>query len=104
MIDGMSRFGLFFRIIMPLLNPVTATVTILAGVNIWNDYQFSVFFLQSTEAKTITVSLAAFFSQYTNNIGWVAAGSLMAALPIIVLYLCVQRYFVSGLSSGAVKG
>lgn len=104
MIDGMSRFGLFFRIIMPLLKPVTATVTILAGVNIWNDYQFSVFFLQSTEAKTITVSLATFFSQYTNNIGWVAAGSLMAALPIIVLYLCLQRYFVSGLSSGAVKG
>lgn len=104
MIDGMSRFGLFFRIIMPLLKPITATVTILAGVNVWNDYQFSVFFLQSTEAKTITVSLATFFSQYTNNIGWVAAGSLMAALPIIILYLFLQKYFISGLSNGAVKG
>ena len=104
MMDGMSRFGLFFRIIMPLLKPVTATVTILTGVNVWNDYQFSVFFLQSTEAKTVTVSLAAFFSQYTNNVGWVASGSLLAALPIIVLYLFLQKYFISGLSSGAVKG
>lgn len=104
MMDGMSRFGLFFRIIMPLLKPITATATILAGVNVWNDYQFSVFFLQSPEMKTMTVSLSSFFSQYTNNIGWVAAGSLLSALPIIILYLFLQKYFVSGLSSGAVKG
>ncbi|GAA3329617.1 hypothetical protein GCM10020331_078430 [Ectobacillus funiculus] len=104
MMDGMSRFGLFFRIIMPLLKPVTATVTILTGVNVWNDYQFSVFFsCKAQRQRRLQFSLAAFFSQYTNNVGWVASGSLLAALPIIVLYLFLQKYFISGLSSGAVK-
>ncbi len=104
MIDGMSRFSLFFRIIMPLLKPVTVTVMILTGVNVWNDYQFSVFFLQSSESHTLTVALSSFFSQYVNNVGWVAAGSLLSSLPIIILYLFLQKYFISGLSSGAVKG
>lgn len=103
MIDGASRVGLFFKIIMPLLKPVTVTVMILTGVNIWNDYQFSVFFLQSSEKATITVALSQFFSQYNSNIGWVAAGSLMAMLPIALLYLFLQRYFIQGMSAGAVK-
>jgi raffinose/stachyose/melibiose transport system permease protein len=104
MIDGSSRMGLFFRLIMPLLKPVTATVVILAGVAIWNDYQFSVFFLEKTEVRTITVALSKFFGQYSSNIGWVAAGSLMGAMPLIVVYLSLQKQFIHGLSSGAVKG
>jgi len=104
MIDGAGRFGLFYRIILPLLKPVTATVIILTGVAVWNDYQFSLFFLQKTDMRTITVALSSFFGQYTSNVGWVAAGSFMGALPMIVVYLFLQRYFISGLSSGAVKG
>lgn len=103
MMDGSSRVGLFFRIILPLLKPVTVTVVILAGVAIWNDYQFSVFFLQSSERSTLTVALSKFFSQYNNNLGWVAAGSLLAMLPLTMLYLFLQRYFIQGLSAGAVK-
>ncbi|SFI34717.1 raffinose/stachyose/melibiose transport system permease protein [Paenibacillus sp. UNC496MF] len=104
MIDGAGRLGLFYRILLPLLKPITATVVILTGVAVWNDYQFSVFFLQHPHTRTITVALAAFFGQYNSNIGWVAAGSLMGALPMIVLYLFLQRYFISGLASGAIKG
>lgn len=104
MIDGMSRFSLFFRMILPLLKPVSATVLIMAGVAIWNDYQFSVFFLQKLEMRTVTVALASFFGPYGNRVGWVAAGSLLAALPASALYLFMQRWFISGLSSGAVKG
>lgn len=103
MIDGAGRMRLFFTVLLPLLKPITATVIILCGVNVWNDYQFSVFFLQEPVKRTITVALAAFFGQYNNNIGWVAAGSLMAAFPITVVYLFLQRYFISGLASGAVK-
>lgn len=104
MVDGASRLGLFFRIIFPLLKPITATVMILTGIAIWNDYQFSVFFLQSTESQTLTVALSTFFSQYISNVGWVAAGSLLSALPPIVLFLFLQKYFIRGLASGAVKG
>jgi ABC-type sugar transport system, permease component len=73
-------------------------------VNIWNDFQFSVFFLQKKEMHTITVALSGFFSQYNNYIGWVAAGSFLGAIPITLVYLFLQRYFIQGLSSGAVKG
>ncbi|MFD2614875.1 carbohydrate ABC transporter permease [Paenibacillus gansuensis] len=104
MIDGAGRFSLFYRILLPLLKPITATVIILSGVAVWNDYTFSVFFLQRVETRTITVALASFFSQFSSNIGWVAAGSLLAALPVIVVYLLLQRYFIEGLASGAVKG
>ncbi|QYR22860.1 carbohydrate ABC transporter permease [Paenibacillus sp. sptzw28] len=104
MIDGAGRFTLFYRIILPLLKPITATVIIFTGVAVWNDYQFSVFFLQKPELRTFTVALASFFGSYSNEIGWVAAGSLIGALPMVVTYLFLQRYFISGLSSGAVKG
>ncbi|OPA81052.1 maltose ABC transporter permease [Paenibacillus selenitireducens] len=104
MMDGAGRFVLFYKILLPLLKPATATVIILTCVNIWNDYQFSVFFLQKPEIRTITVALSGFFSQYNNNIGWVAAGSFMAAIPITLVYLFLQRYFIQGLSAGAVKG
>ncbi|MFC5449258.1 carbohydrate ABC transporter permease [Paenibacillus aestuarii] len=104
MIDGAGRFQLFFTVILPLLKPVTATVVILSGVAVWNDYQFSVFFLQKPELRTITVALSAFFGQYTSNVGWVAAGSFMGAIPMTLVYLFLQRYFVNGLASGAIKG
>lgn len=103
MIDGASRIGLFFKILMPLLKPVTVTVIILTGVAIWNDYQFAVFFLQDSERLTITVALSQFFSQFNSNLGWVAAGSLLGMLPLTILYLFLQRYFIQGLSAGAVK-
>lgn len=104
MIDGASRVGLFFRIILPVLMPITATVIIMNGVSIWNDYQFSVFFLQKLEYRTITVALSTFFGENNSNIGWVAAGSLLAAIPSISVYLFLQRYFISGMTSGAIKG
>lgn len=104
LIDGAGRFKLFYKILMPLLKPITATVVIVTCVNIWNDYQFSVFFLQRSEVHTITVALSGFFSQFNNNVGWVAAGSLLGAIPITFVYLMLQRYFIQGLSSGAVKG
>ncbi len=104
MIDGCSRFGIFFRIIMPLLKPVTATAMILAGLAVWNDYQFSLFFLQRPSAQTFPVVLAQFFSQYQNNVSWVAAGSLLSMIPMTVMYIFLQKYFISGLAEGAVKG
>ncbi|MCG2755060.1 MAG: carbohydrate ABC transporter permease, partial [Desulfobacteraceae bacterium] len=104
MIDGCSRFGIFFRIIMPLLKPVTATAMILVGLAIWNDYQFSLFFLQRPSTQTFPVVLAQFFSQHQNNVSWVAAGSLLSMIPMTVMYIFLQKYFISGLAEGAVKG
>lgn len=103
LIDGKSRLGVFYTIIFPLLKPITATVVILCGVNVWNDYQFSVFFLQNTKMKTIPVSLNSFFSMYQSQVNWLAAGCLMASFPLVIAFLVLQKQFVKGLSSGAVK-
>ncbi|MFF2597333.1 carbohydrate ABC transporter permease [Priestia megaterium] len=102
-IDGCSGFSIFFRIILPLLKPVTATVIILTGVGVWNDYQFPLFFLQSEETKVITVAIASFFSENSSNTGLAAAGALIAVLPITILYLFLQKYFIRGMLDSAVK-
>jgi raffinose/stachyose/melibiose transport system permease protein len=104
LIDGCSRVGIFFKIILPLLKPITATVIILNGVTIWNDYQFSIFFLQSSKVRTIPVALSTFFSQFQSDLGYVAAGCIMGMLPLVVLYLLLQKYFIKGMAEGAVKG
>ncbi len=104
LIDGCNRFQIFFKIILPLLKPITSTVIILVGVGIWNDYQFSVFFLQKRDVATITVSLSQFFSQFQNDLSYVAAGCIIGMLPLAVLYMALQKYFIKGLSDGAIKG
>lgn len=104
LIDGCSRYAIFFRIILPLLQPVTASLVILIGLAVWNDFQFSLFFLQRRTVQTASVVLSQFFSQYQNNVAWVAAGCLCSMIPMTCVYLSLQRYFVHGLAEGAVKG
>jgi raffinose/stachyose/melibiose transport system permease protein len=103
-IDGASTMGIFFRIVFPLLKPVTASILIISCVFIWNDYQFAIFFLQSEEVKTITVALAGFFGENANRMNLVAAAAIMAVLPMVVLFLVLQKHFVKGLASGSIKG
>ncbi|MCR6095032.1 carbohydrate ABC transporter permease [Salipaludibacillus agaradhaerens] len=103
-IDGAGTITLFFRIVFPLLKPITATILIISSVYIWNDYQFAIFFLQDSSVHTLTVTLSNFFGENQNNLNLVAAAALMASLPMIIVFLFLQKHFVSGLSSGAVKG
>jgi len=104
LIDGCSRYSIFFRIIFPLLKPVTASVVILTMRGVWNDYQFSLFFLQQRSVQTVPLILSQFFSQYQNNLPLAAAGSLVSMIPMALLYLFLQKYFISGLAEGAIKG
>lgn len=103
-IDGAGVMTVFFRIVFPLLRPVTATVLIISSVFIWNDYQFAIFFLQDSSVHTLTVALSSFFGENQNNLNLVAAAALMASLPMIVLFLLLQKQFIAGLSAGSVKG
>ena len=104
LMDGCSRYAIFFNIILPLLKPVTATLIILSGLAVWNDFQFSLFFLQRRTVQTVPLVLSQFFSQFQNNVAWVAAGCLISMIPMTCVYLFLQQYFVSGLAEGAVKG
>jgi len=102
-IDGASTIGIFFKIVFPLLKPVTATVLIISCVYIWNDYQFAIFFLQSEEVKTLTVAISSFFGENANNLNLVASAAIIAMLPMTLLFLFLQRYFIEGLAAGSIK-
>ncbi len=104
LIDGCSIFGIFFRILLPLLKPVTATIIILTGVHAWNDFTYGLFFLQKPSMYNLNVTLNQFMSKYTNETNWVAAGCFTGMIPMTILYLILQKYFMKGLTAGAVKG
>jgi raffinose/stachyose/melibiose transport system permease protein len=104
LIDGANYFQIFVRIVMPLMKPVTATVIILAGTFIWNDYQLSLYMLTTSSMRTITTAIGAFFSQQSSNLGAASAASLMGMLPILLAYLFLQQYFMKGMVAGAEKG
>ena len=103
-IDGASVFGTFFRIIFPQLKTITVTVIILQGVTTWNEYTFANYFLQKSSMKTITLVIKSYFSSVTNDYGGAAAAAVIGMLPLVIVYLCLQRYFIQGQMDGAVKG
>lgn len=101
-IDGASDFTIFWRIIFPMLKPITATVAIVNALWIWNDYLLPALVL-TEDTRTLPLSTFAFYGLYTVEYGYVMAGLLLAVLPIIAFYLVLQKQFISGISSGAVK-
>ena len=104
-IDGCSPEGTFFRIILPLLKPVIVTVTILNGMWIWNDYLLPYLTLDLGKYKTISVAVQYLKGGYGSvDMGAMMACLVLAIIPIIVFYLVCQKYIVSGVMAGAVKG
>ena len=103
-IDGCGRISVFFRIIFPLLKNVSLTVAILAGVGIWNDYQFSMFFLESRMMFTPTKAMSQFTNSYGTAMGAIAAGCVISMLPVAIMYFLMQKQFMSGSVAGAIKG
>lgn len=100
-VDGAGFLQVLLRIVFPLLKPVTATVAIVAGVFIWNEYQLSLYMLTTPDARTIAPAISAFFSQYGSNLGAAAAASLLGMLPVLAAYLFLQKYFIKGMVAGA---
>lgn len=102
-IDGCGPIRTFFYIILPQLKSVTASVVILSGIHCWNDYQFSLYILQSTKMNTVTLSISSFFSQTTSNLNAASAAALLAILPVVVCFLFLQKYFIKGMIDSAIK-
>jgi raffinose/stachyose/melibiose transport system permease protein len=100
LIDGASHLQAFAHIIFPLLRPITGTVLILNAVQIWNDFFTPLLYLGGSGRETVPVKVFAFVNEYTSNYGLVAAGLVLAALPILVIFLLLQRYVIRGFSSG----
>ena len=102
-IDGCSPEGTFFRIIFPLLKPVQVTVLILNGIWIWNDYLLPSLIINKPGWQTLPLKTYLFFGQFAKRWDLASAGLIMCIIPIIIFYLCCQKYIVKGITDGAIK-
>lgn len=103
-IDGCGPVQLFVYIILPLLKPVLVTTFILSFLNVWNDFMMPLYYLNSSSNWPMTLAVYNFFGQYQQNWNLVSADILLTIIPVVVVYLAGQRFILSGLTSGAVKG
>ncbi|MFF3925743.1 carbohydrate ABC transporter permease [Paenibacillus lactis] len=103
-VDGASSYGVFARIILPMLKPMLVTVIILNSLWIWNDYLLPSLILQSPELRTIPLATFAFFGQYSKQWDMALPALLLGITPIIIFFLSLQKYIVEGVAAGSVKG
>ncbi len=102
-IDGANFLTIYAQIIMPLVKPVIASVVIITGTFVWNDYQMSLYMLPKSDMRNVATSVAQFFSQQSNNMGGAAAAALIGMLPIVILYIILQKQFIKGMVDSAIK-
>lgn len=103
MIDGCGPFRAFFRIIFPLMGPITATVAALHIMWFWNDFNIALILLQRDSIRTLTVKQFYFFGQYRADYGMAFAAALLSMVPVLAFFVLMQRYIVEGVAAGAVK-
>lgn len=102
--DGCTYFGVFFRILFPLLKPAIMTSLVLKGVSVYNEYYASNLYLQLPELKTISTALYTFTGPYGNQYNYICAGVIITIIPILIFFLVFQKQVYSGMAAGAVKG
>ncbi len=103
-IDGANRFTVFSKILFPLLKPTTATVVIFSGMWIWNDFLPPLYILDDKTGSTITTGIYRAIGRYTTDWDIVFAAVLLASIPMLIVYICLQKQFVKGMAAGAIKG
>ncbi|HEY0187272.1 MAG TPA: carbohydrate ABC transporter permease [Cellulomonas sp.] len=103
-IDGLSEYGIWRRIVLPLSGPAVATLALLTFVNTWNDYLGPLIYLRDPDLWTIQIGLRSLVSQYNAEYALIMTGSVLSVLPIAVIFLLGQRYFVQGIATSGLKG
>lgn len=103
MIDGCGPYKTFFRIVFPLLKPITATVAALHVMWLWNDFNIALILLQKEEVRTLTVKQYYFFGEFTAKYGMAFATSILSMLPVVIFFICAQKYLIAGIAAGGVK-
>ncbi|MED4022100.1 carbohydrate ABC transporter permease [Priestia aryabhattai] len=102
-IDGCSRLGVFWRIVFPLLKPITVTVVILNSLWIWNDFLLPSLVLQDPELRTIPLATFFFFGQYTKQWDLALAALVISIIPLLIFFFAMQKHIVKGITSGSIK-
>ncbi|GHO96394.1 sugar ABC transporter permease [Reticulibacter mediterranei] len=104
LLDGAGPMRTFWMIVFPLLRPVTATVAITSALSTWNDFFIPLIFLQRDGMQTLPLAIFNFVGQYNNNWPLIFASVIISSLPLIVIFLILQRYFIKGIAAGALRG
>lgn len=103
-VDGLNEYSIFFRIIVPIMPPAFSAMAIFMSMQSWNNFLWPLIVLRSGNKFTLPIGLNTLLTPYGNNYDLLIMGSLAATLPIIVVFIFFQRYFIAGLTSGGVKG
>ena len=103
-IDGMTEYGIYAKIMLPLAKPALSTLTIFTFVNTWNDFLGPYIYLTRDNLKTIQLGLRSFIGQYSSEYGLIMAGSVVTMIPVLAVFLSLQKYFVEGVASSGLKG
>ncbi|MCR4656083.1 MAG: carbohydrate ABC transporter permease [Lachnospiraceae bacterium] len=103
-IDGMSEYKIYAKIMLPLSKPALSTLTIFTFVNTWNDFLGPLIYLTTDSKKTLQIGIKMFISQYSAEYGLIMAASVISLIPVLIVFMALQKYFVAGITTGAVKG
>ena len=103
-IDGATEFGIFYRIMVPLMKPAFGAMTILMAMTSWNQFVWPLIVLRENKNFTLPIGLSSLITPYGNNYQILLAGACLAVVPVIIIFLFNQKSFVSGLASGGIKG
>jgi len=102
-VDGANMFRIFWYIMLPLMRPIIAAILVLVFINSWNEFLFPLLFLNTPEQQTVTLVPQYFVGQYNNDQTKVLAAAVLTGLPVVIAYICLQRFFERGLAAGALK-
>ena len=103
-IDGMSEYQIYGRIMLPLSKPALSTLTIFTFVNTWNDFLGPLIYLKTESKKTLQIGLRMFIGQNSSEYGLIMAASVLSLIPVLIVFLSLQKYFVEGIAATGVKG
>jgi arabinosaccharide transport system permease protein len=103
-IDGATEYGIFYRLIVPLMKPAFSAMAILNGMNAWNNYLWPLLVIRSSEKYPLTLGLNTLINPYGDNYSLLIVGSVFSVVPIFLLFVAFQKYFIEGMMAGAVKG
>lgn len=103
-IDGLSEYGIYRRIMLPLSLPAISTLIIFTFVNTWNDFLGPLIYLTSTNLKTVQLGLRMFITQYSSDYNLIMAASVVSLIPVLIVFLSLQKYFVQGVATSGLKG
>lgn len=103
-IDGCNFWQMFSRILLPVLKPIMVTNIVITSIDVWNNFMIPLFYLGSAKKATVSMAIYSFFGRYNRDWQYVFAALMLAILPMLILFIILQKHIIAGMTSGAVKG